>query len=113
MVPNGDAPEWVKNHPALKGVNLSNSGPYEHAGILVTKTLVFAGEGSGLFAVPPEGRVTQAIGIALTTPIYEFATHRLPGDRLEGRPLSATAKSEVLILGVRTAALRGFVFVAA
>ncbi len=23
-----------------------------------------------------EGRVTQAIGIALTTPIYEFATHR-------------------------------------
>ena len=25
-----------------------------------------------------EGRVTQAIGIALTTPIYEFATHRLP-----------------------------------
>jgi hypothetical protein len=22
-----------------------------------------------------EGRVTQAIGIALTTPIYEFATH--------------------------------------
>ena len=37
----------------------------------------------------------------------------LPGDRLEGRPLSATAKSEVLILGVRTAAARGFVFVAA
>jgi hypothetical protein len=37
----------------------------------------------------------------------------LPGDRLEGRPLSATAKSEVLILGVRTAASRGFVFVAA
>src|SRR6266542_730497 len=26
-----------------------------------------------------EGRVTQAIGIALTTPIYEFATHRRCG----------------------------------
>lgn len=53
MVPNGDAPEWVKNHPALKGVNLPKTGRYEHAGILVTKTLLFAGEGSGLFAVPP------------------------------------------------------------
>jgi quinoprotein glucose dehydrogenase len=53
MVPNGDAPDWVKNHPALKGVALPKTGRYEHAGILVTKTLVFAGEGSGLFAVPP------------------------------------------------------------
>lgn len=53
MVPNGEAPEWMKNHPALKGVDLSKTGRYEHVGILVTKTLVFAGEGSGLFAVPP------------------------------------------------------------
>jgi quinoprotein glucose dehydrogenase len=53
MVPNGDAPEWIKNHPLLKGVNLPKTGRYEHAGIMVTKTLVFAGEGSGLFAVPP------------------------------------------------------------
>jgi quinoprotein glucose dehydrogenase len=53
MVPNGDAPDWIKNHPALKGVNLPKTGKYEHVGILVTKTLMFAGEGSGLFAVPP------------------------------------------------------------
>jgi quinoprotein glucose dehydrogenase len=53
MVPNGDAPDWVKNHPALKGVPLPKTGRYEHSGIMVTKSLVFAGEGSGLFAVPP------------------------------------------------------------
>ena len=31
-----------------------------------------------------EGRVTQAIGIALTTPIYEFATHRAVSDADRG-----------------------------
>ena len=53
MVANGEAPDWIDNHPALKGVQLPRTGRYEHAGIMVTKTLVFAGEGSGLFAVPP------------------------------------------------------------
>ncbi|MGE3956526.1 MAG: pyrroloquinoline quinone-dependent dehydrogenase [Vicinamibacterales bacterium] len=53
QVANGDAPDWVKNHPALKGVNVPRTGRYEHVGLLVTKTLLFAGEGSGLFAVPP------------------------------------------------------------
>jgi quinoprotein glucose dehydrogenase len=52
-VANGEAPDWVKNHPALQGVTLPRTGRYEHVGIMVTKTLMFAGEGSGLFAVPP------------------------------------------------------------
>jgi quinoprotein glucose dehydrogenase len=53
QVANGEAPDWVKNHPALKGVTLPRTGRYEHVGLMVTKTLLFAGEGSGLFAVPP------------------------------------------------------------
>ncbi len=52
-IANGEAPDWVKNHPALKGVTLPRTGRYEHVGLLVTRTLLFAGEGSGLFAVPP------------------------------------------------------------
>ena len=52
-VPNGEAPDWVKKHPALRGVSVSKTGRPERSGIMVTKTLVFAGEGSGLFAVPP------------------------------------------------------------
>jgi quinoprotein glucose dehydrogenase len=53
MAPNGEAPDWIRNHPALKGVDLPRTGRYEHAGLMVTRTLLFAGEGSGLFAVPP------------------------------------------------------------
>ena len=52
MVPNGDTPDCVKNHPALEGLDIPPTGKPERGGILVTKTLVFAGEGSGLFAVP-------------------------------------------------------------
>jgi quinoprotein glucose dehydrogenase len=52
-IANGEAPDWIRNHPALKGVQLPRTGRYEHVGLLVTKTLLFAGEGSGLFAVPP------------------------------------------------------------
>ena len=49
MVPNGDTPESIKNHPALKGLTIPPTGSAEHAGVFVTKTLVFAGEGAGLF----------------------------------------------------------------
>ena len=54
MRPNGDTPDCVKNHPALAGLDIPPTGKAERGGILVTKTLVFAGEGSGLFAAPRE-----------------------------------------------------------
>jgi quinoprotein glucose dehydrogenase len=44
-VPNGDTPASVKNHPALKGVTLPVTGKQTHATILVTKSLLFYGEG--------------------------------------------------------------------
>jgi quinoprotein glucose dehydrogenase len=46
-VPNGDTPASVKNHPALKGVTLPVTGKQTHATILVTKSLLFYGEGRG------------------------------------------------------------------
>jgi quinoprotein glucose dehydrogenase len=49
MIPNGDTPESIKNHPALKGLNIPRTGAPERAGLLVTKTLLFAGEGGGTF----------------------------------------------------------------
>jgi quinoprotein glucose dehydrogenase len=52
MVPNGDTPDCAKNHPLLKGVDIPPTGNAERSGIMVTKTLVFAGEGGGLFGVP-------------------------------------------------------------
>jgi len=47
QIPNGDTPPQLKNHALLKGVNLSRTGSESRAGILVTKTLLFAGEGYG------------------------------------------------------------------
>src|SRR5262245_49294549 len=46
-IPNGDTPAFVKNHPALKGVKLGNTGQNSHANLLVTKTLLMYGEGRG------------------------------------------------------------------
>jgi quinoprotein glucose dehydrogenase len=45
QIPNGDTPPAVKNHPLLKGVTLPRTGSPSRAGLLVTKTLLFAGEG--------------------------------------------------------------------
>ena len=51
QIPNGDTPPAVKNNPALKGLTIPKTGSPSQAGIMVTKTLVFAGEGSGGQAV--------------------------------------------------------------
>ena len=47
MMPNGDAPEDVRDHPALEGIELGRLGKPTRSGLLVTKTLVIAGEGYG------------------------------------------------------------------
>jgi len=51
QIPNGDTPPSVKNNPALKGLTIPKTGSPSQAGLLVTKTLLFAGEGSGGMAV--------------------------------------------------------------
>ena len=48
QVPNGEAPEYVREHPALAGIDLGRTGRPDRGGLLVTRTLLFAGEGSGL-----------------------------------------------------------------
>jgi quinoprotein glucose dehydrogenase len=45
MKPNGGTPPEIRNHPALKGVDLAPTGSLSRAVLLVTKTLLFAGEG--------------------------------------------------------------------
>lgn len=53
MVPNGSTPDNVKQHPALKEVDLGRTGNPEHAPILLTKTLLFTADGGGMYAMPP------------------------------------------------------------
>ncbi len=52
MVPNGDAPDYVKNHPAMKGIDLSKAGRPSRSLLMVTKTLLFGGDGNNLWASP-------------------------------------------------------------
>jgi quinoprotein glucose dehydrogenase len=47
MVPNGDTPPNIKSNPALAGLTIPKTGSPSIAGLLVTKTLLIAGEGSG------------------------------------------------------------------
>jgi quinoprotein glucose dehydrogenase len=55
QVPHGDTPDVVKNHPALKGLNIPRTGRTNgRIGTLVTKSLVIAGEPG--FATTPKGR---------------------------------------------------------
>ena len=46
-IPNGDTPANIKNHRALRGLDIPNTGKNAHANILTTKTLLIYGEGRG------------------------------------------------------------------
>ncbi|MDH5311703.1 MAG: pyrroloquinoline quinone-dependent dehydrogenase, partial [Gammaproteobacteria bacterium] len=47
MIANGDTPARIAALPALAGVDLPRTGKPTRAGLLVTDTLLFAGEGFG------------------------------------------------------------------
>ncbi|HEY2012015.1 MAG TPA: pyrroloquinoline quinone-dependent dehydrogenase [Bryobacteraceae bacterium] len=55
MIANGQAPDYIRNHPALKGIDLSNAGRPSRALLMVTKTLLFGNDGNNLFAGFPGG----------------------------------------------------------
>ena len=46
QIPNGDTPERIKNHPALKGVDLPTTGVSSHPNTVVTKSLLIHAEGA-------------------------------------------------------------------
>jgi quinoprotein glucose dehydrogenase len=54
QIPHGETPDEIRNHPALKGVQIPRTGTpglSARIGTLVTKTLVIAGD-SGTFTTP-------------------------------------------------------------
>lgn len=54
-IPNGRPPEYAVNHPAMKGIDLSNAGRPSRALIMVSKTLLFSAEGNNLWNTPAGG----------------------------------------------------------
>jgi quinoprotein glucose dehydrogenase len=77
MIGNGAAPDIVKNHPALKGLalDLSTAGKPERSPLMVTKTLLFGADGSGLFSAGPGsgGRLFRAIDKKTGAIVHEMA----------------------------------------
>ncbi|HSR42263.1 MAG TPA: PQQ-binding-like beta-propeller repeat protein, partial [Longimicrobiales bacterium] len=45
MVAAGDTPEWIREHPALQGVELPRTGSVARPMLLATRTLLFTAEG--------------------------------------------------------------------
>ena len=74
MIANGDAPDAVKNHPAMKGIDLKNAGKPERSPLMVTKTLLFGADGPGLFNAGPGagGRMFRAIDKKTGAIIHEL-----------------------------------------
>ncbi|MBZ5609178.1 MAG: PQQ-binding-like beta-propeller repeat protein [Acidobacteriia bacterium] len=44
QIAHGETPDFIRNHAALKGLNIPRTGQSGYVGILVTKTLVIAGD---------------------------------------------------------------------
>jgi len=72
MVPNADTPEWARNNPALAGLNIPRTGSFDQVGLLVTKTLLFSGEGSGLWRAGGGGNKLRAHDKATGEVLHEF-----------------------------------------
>jgi quinoprotein glucose dehydrogenase len=71
QVPHGETPDFVRNHPALKGIKVPRTGQSGAVGVLVTKTLVVAGDPQ---VTTPPGRARGAMLRA-----YDKATGREVG----------------------------------
>jgi len=59
-IANGDTPDSISEHEKLAGIEFPPTGHQERAGLLVTKSLLFAGEGSGLYAMWGGGSMFRA-----------------------------------------------------
>jgi quinoprotein glucose dehydrogenase len=82
QVPYGETPDVVRNHPALKGMNIGNTGQPGSVGLVVTKTLVVLGD-SQITTTPshPRGAMLRA---------YDKATGKEVGAVLMPAPQSGS-----------------------
>ena len=72
QVPYGETPDVVRNHPALKGIDIGNTGQPGSVGLLVTKTLVMLGDSQ-----------------MTTTPQHPRAAMFRAYDKATGKPVGA------------------------
>ncbi|HWF11997.1 MAG TPA: pyrroloquinoline quinone-dependent dehydrogenase [Bryobacteraceae bacterium] len=81
QVPYGETPDAVRNHPALKGLNIGNTGQPGSVGLVVTKTLVILGDSQITSVGHPRGAMLRA---------YDKATGKEVGAILMPAPQSGS-----------------------
>jgi quinoprotein glucose dehydrogenase len=60
QVPFGETPDNIRNSPALKGMDIPNTGMNGSVGVLVTKTLVILGDSQVTSVTHPRGAMMRA-----------------------------------------------------
>lgn len=85
QIAHGETPDDVRNHPALKGLNIPRTGRQGRIGVLTTKTLVIAGEGT--FFTTPSGQrgamlraYDKATGQEVGAVLHASAADRIAND---------------------------------
>ena len=95
QVPHGETPDFVRNHPALKGLNIPRTGQSGAVGALVTKTLVIVGDPLATAgANRPRGAMLRAYDKATGK---EVGTIYMPAQQ-SGTPMSYTLKGKQYIV---------------
>jgi quinoprotein glucose dehydrogenase len=94
QIANADTPDEFVNHPKLAGVDLPRTGHDERVGLLVTASLLFAGEGSGLYVADGGGNIFRAHDKKTGAILWEF---ELPA-RQTGLPMTYAVDGEQFIV---------------
>jgi quinoprotein glucose dehydrogenase len=103
QIPNGDTPPAIKQAAAKLGLNLPPTGSPSQAGLLVTKALLFAGEGAGGQAV------FHAYDKATGASVWQAA---LPGPQTSLPMTYLQDGRQFIVVGVRGSANSGAQLVA-
>jgi glucose dehydrogenase len=95
QVPHGDTPDNVRNHPALRGLNIAKTGQAGNVGLAITKTLVVVGD-PGVTTTPdhPRGAMLRAYDKATGK---EVGTVWMPAAQ-SGSPMTYMANNRQYII---------------
>ncbi len=104
QIAHGQTPDYIRDNPALKGLNIPRTGQAGYVGILVTKTLVIAGEPLFTAKDHPRGAMLRA---------YDKATGREVGAMWVPAPVTGTPMTyslngrQYIVLGISGAGYAG------
>jgi len=96
--PHGDTPDAIRNHPLLKGLDIPKTGQPGNVGVLVTKTLVIAGD--------PQPTTTPGRARGAMLRAYDKMTGKQVGEVLlpapiVGQPMTYTINNrQYIIVGI-------------